>query len=151
MMKDKALEELFLANRPTFDDKDRFMELLTYKLDAIEYLCQYEKASIRRYKYAMAVAFALGIVVGSIMLLFILSMPNDTPLIVFNTASGMLLSIEQHSRIIASTGLMVLLGWGIVSIINNILDITQMKMSIRTKKKSEKFALKCNFSAQRLS
>ena len=29
MMKDKALEELFLAHRPKFDDKDEFMARLT--------------------------------------------------------------------------------------------------------------------------
>lgn len=129
MMKDKALEELFLANRPMFDDKDRFMEQLTHKLDAVEYLRQYEEANLRRYRYAMAVAFVLGIVVGSVMLVFILSVPNDTPLIVFNTTSSILLAIEQHSRMIASTALMLLLGGGIVSIINNVLDIAQMKMS----------------------
>lgn len=38
MMKDKALEELFLAQRPKFDDKDEFMARLTQKLDAVEYL-----------------------------------------------------------------------------------------------------------------
>lgn len=130
MMKDKALEEIFLAQRPQFDDKDEFMARLTKKLDAVEYLRQYEEANLRLYKYAMVIAFAMGVVVGSIMLAFILAVPNDTPLIVFNTASGILLTFEQHSRIIVSTALMLLLGWGFVSIINNILDITQMRMSM---------------------
>ena len=44
MMKDKALEELFLAQRPKFDDKEEFMARLTQKLDAVEYLRQYEEA-----------------------------------------------------------------------------------------------------------
>lgn len=130
MMKDKALEELFLAQRPQFDDKDEFMARLNKKLDAVEYLRQYEEANLRRYKYAMMLAFAMGVVVGSVMLAFILAVPNDTPLIVFNATSGILLTIEQHSRMIAYTALMLLLGWGIVSIINNILDIIQMKLSI---------------------
>lgn len=129
-MKDKALEELFLAQRPQFDDKDEFMARLTQKLNAVEYLRQYEEANLRRYKYAMVIAFAMGIVAGSAMLTFILAVPNDTPLIVFNTTSEILQVIEQHSRMIASTALMLLLGWGIVSVINNILDIIQMKLSI---------------------
>lgn len=128
MMKDKALEELFLAQRPQFGDNDEFMARLTKKLDAVEYLRQYEEANLRRYKYAMMIAFVMGIMVGSVMLAFILAVPNDAPLIVFNTTSGILLAIEQHSRMIASTTLMLLLGWGIVSVINNILDITQMKL-----------------------
>ena len=45
MMKDKALEEIFLAQRPQFDDKDEFMARLTKKLDAVEYLRQYEEAN----------------------------------------------------------------------------------------------------------
>ena len=38
MTKDKALEDLFLAAKPKFDDKDRFMKSLTRRLDAVEYI-----------------------------------------------------------------------------------------------------------------
>lgn len=129
-MKDKALEELFLANRPTFDDKDEFMARLTHKLDAVEYLRQYEEANLRRYKYAMVAAFVMGIIAGGIMLTIIFSTPNEMPLIKLNVTSGILLAIEQYSRMIASIALMLLLGFGIVSIIINVLDILQMKMSM---------------------
>lgn len=48
MMKDKALEELFLSARPTFDDGDAFIQKLEKRLDAVEYLKQHEEACIRR-------------------------------------------------------------------------------------------------------
>ena len=57
MMKDKALEELFLAARPTFDDGDAFIQKLEKRLDAVEYLKQHEEACIRRYRYAMLATF----------------------------------------------------------------------------------------------
>ncbi|MDE7089258.1 MAG: hypothetical protein K2O54_03980 [Prevotella sp.] len=126
MMKDKALEELFLAQRPVFDDKDEFMERLTHKLDAVEYLRQYEEAYLRRYKYAMVAAFVMGIIIGIAMLSFILSMPADVPLIVFKATSGILLVIEQYSRTIATTVLSLLVGLGSVCIFINVLDITKM-------------------------
>lgn len=126
MMKDKALEDLFLAQRPVFDDKDEFMAQLVRKLDAIEYLHQYEEANLLRYKYAMAATFAMGIIVGGIMLAIILSAPDDMPLIAFNATSGILLVLEQYSRLIVSAALLLLLGFGIMHIINNVLDIAQM-------------------------
>ena len=48
-MKDKALEELFLAQKPHFDDKVDFMASLTRRLDAVEYVRQHQEATIRRY------------------------------------------------------------------------------------------------------
>lgn len=126
MMKDKALEELFLAQRPVFDDKDEFMERLTHKLDAVEYLRQYEEAYLRRYRYAMVAAFVMGIVIGVAMLSFILSMPADAPLIAFKATSGILLVVEQYSRTIATTVLSLLVGLGSVCIFINVLDIAKM-------------------------
>ncbi len=135
MMKDKALEELFLAQRPQFDDKDEFMARLTQKLDAVEYLRQYEEANLRRYKYAMVAVFVAGIVVGGALLTFVLSTPMELPLFTFHASSGILLAIEQYSRTIATIALSLLLGLGTVSIVDNILDLVQMKVSLGTAKR----------------
>ena len=94
MMKDKALEELFLAQRPQFDDKDEFMARLNQKLDAVEYLRQYEEANLCRYKYAMLAVFVAGIVVGGALLAFVLSTPSQLPLLTFHASSGIMLAIE---------------------------------------------------------
>ena len=132
MMKDKALEELFLAQRPQFDDKDEFMARLTQKLDAVEYLRQYEEANLRRYKFAMLAVFVAGIVVGGALLAFVLSTPSQLPLLTFNASSGILLAIEQYSRTVATITLSLIVGLGIICIVSNILDIAQMKASIAT-------------------
>lgn len=132
MMKDKALEELFLAQRPKFDDKDEFMARLTKKLDAVEYLRQYEEANLRRYKYAMVAVFVAGIVVGGALLALVLSTPSELPLLTFHTSSGILLAIEQYSRTVATIALSLIMSFGIISIVSNILDIAQMKESLGT-------------------
>lgn len=131
-MKDKALEELFLAQRPQFDDNDEFMARLNQKLDAVEYLRQYEEANFRRYKYAMLAVFVAGIVVGGALLAFVLSTPSQLPLLTFHASSGILLAIEQYSRTVATIALSLIMGFGIISIVSNILDIAQMKASIVT-------------------
>ena len=41
MIKDKALEELFLAQKPAFGDNADFMARLTKRLDAVEFVKQY--------------------------------------------------------------------------------------------------------------
>lgn len=123
MMKDKALEELFKAQRPVFEDKDEFMAQIEKKLDAVEYLRKYEEANLRRYKYVMVATFVMGIVVGGFMLAYILSVPADVPLVAINATSDFMLYFEQNSRMLASWALMLFLSFGIVSIISNILDI----------------------------
>lgn len=132
MMKDKALEELFLAQRPKFDDKDEFMARLTQKLDAVEYLRQYEEANLRRYQYAMIAAFVAGFIAGGALFAFVLSTPSELPLFTFHASSGILLAIEQYSRTIATIVLSLVMGLGIISIVSNVLDIVQMRVQLRT-------------------
>lgn len=132
MMKDKALEELFLAQRPKFDDKDEFMARLTQKLDAVEYLRQYEEANLRRYKYAMIAAFVVGFIAGGALFALVLSTPSELPLFTFHASSGILLAIEQYSRTIATIVLSLVMGLGIISIVSNVLDIVQMRVQLGT-------------------
>ena len=56
MVKDKKLEELFLAQKPTFDDQAQFIAQLTRRLDAVEFVRQHQEATLRRYKLAMVAA-----------------------------------------------------------------------------------------------
>lgn len=132
MMKDKALEKIFLAQRQQFDDKDEFMARLTRKLDAVEYLRQYEEANLRRYRYAMVAVFVAGIIVGGALLAVVLSTPSELPLFTFHASSGVLLAIEQYSRTAAMIALSLIMSFGIISIVCNILDIAQMKASIES-------------------
>ena len=132
MMKDKALEELFLAQKPHFTDNADFMSALTKRLDAVEFLKQHQEATIRRYKMAMVVAFVVGIISGAIVVALILSTPVDVPLFTFKVQTGILLWLAENSRWIAVTALSMLMTLGFFSIISNVQDIRQMRVRLTT-------------------
>lgn len=130
MEKDKALEDIFLAQTPHFDDKAQFMARLSKRLDAVEYIRQYQEVTLRRYKMAMVVAFVVGILSGAATIGFLLSTPADVPLFTFQVQTGFLLWLAQNSRIITATALCLLMTVGIVSIYNNVTDILKMRTSM---------------------
>ncbi|MBE6250010.1 MAG: hypothetical protein E7106_12280 [Prevotella sp.] len=131
MTKDKALEELFLAQKPHFSDHADFMAALTKRMDAVEYLKQHQEATIRRYKILMVVAFVVGIVSGGVAIGYVLSTPADVPLFTFQVQTGILLWLSENSRILAATSLSLLLTLGIISIISNIQDIQRMRVCLK--------------------
>ena len=127
MEKDKKLEELFLTQKPTFDDKADFMATVTRRLDAVEFVRQHQEASLRRYKLAMVAAFVVGIVSGAATMAFVLSMPTDVPLFTLSVESSILLWVAENSRIIATTTLALLMSFGIMSIFSNVQDILAIR------------------------
>ena len=133
MTKDKALEDLFLTQKPHFDDHDAFMANLTKRLDAVEFIHQQQEATIRRYKMAMIVAFIVGILSGAITMAFILSTPADVPLFTFQVQTSFLLWFTEISRPVVAAALALLMTIGIISVIINIQDInTIMNMNKKT-------------------
>ena len=126
MTKDKALEELFLAQKPHFSDNADFMAALTKRLDAVEYVKQHQEATIHRYKMAMVAAFVVGVVSGAVTIAMVLSAPVNVPLFTFGVQSGILLWLAENSRLIATTLLTLLMTVGIVTIVNNVQDIVRM-------------------------
>ena len=127
MNKDKELEELFLAQKPQFDDSEAFMESLNKRLDAVEYIKQHQEATIRRYKWAMVAAFVVGIISGAITIAFVLSMPAEIPLFSFSARSAVLVWLSEHSRIIVTTALSLFMGFAVFSIFSNVMDIMNMR------------------------
>ena len=130
-MKDKALEDLFLAKKPHFSDNADFMASLTKRLDAVEYLKQHQEATIRRYKMMMVAAFVVGVISGAVSIAYVLSMPTDIPLFTFQVQTGFLVWLSENSRLITAIALSLLLTFGIVSIISNVQDILRMRVCLK--------------------
>lgn len=128
MKKDKALEELFLAQKPHFDDHDTFMLDLTKRLDAVEFIHQHQEAAIRRYKMAMIAAFVVGIISGAVTMAFILSTPTDVPLFTFHVQTSFLFWFAENSRLIATAALALVMTLGMMSIVSNVQDIMRMRV-----------------------
>ena len=127
MTKAKALEELFLAQAPHFEDSADFMASLTKRLDVVEYIKQHQEATIRRYKMATVAAFVVGIISGAITIAFVLSMPADVPLFTFEVHNDILLWLLANSRFITTAALALLMSLGLASIIANVQDIMLMR------------------------
>lgn len=132
MNKEKALEELFLANKPHFDDSDAFMALLTKRLDAVEYIKQHQEAIIRRYKMVVVVAFLAGLVVGGIAIAYLLASPTDAPLFNFDTHNILVLEwICSNSRLITVSAISLMMTVGITSFFGNIQEVLRMRQSLQ--------------------
>ena len=127
MNKDKALEDLFLAQKPHFDDSEAFMTSLNKRLDAVEYIKQHQAATIRRYKMALVAAFVVGIISGIVTIIYMLSMPAEVPLFTFQVQTGWLSWLAANSRLLTTTALSLLITIGLISIIGNIQDIRSMR------------------------
>lgn len=131
MKKDKALEELFLAARPTFDDGDAFIARLEKRLDAVEYLKQHEEASLRRYRYAMLAAFVLGVILGGGVIAVMLAMPAEQPLFSFGVENTLLVALGRYSRYAVLVLVSGLVCFTIVSIVNIVVDLLSLRDQTR--------------------
>ena len=128
MNKDKALEELFLAQKPQFNDKDSFMASLAKRLGAVEYIKQHQEATLRRYKMAIVVAFLAGLVVGGITIAYLLASPASVPLFNFDTHNIFFLEwLCGNSRMVTVSAISLLMTVGITSFISNIQEVLRMR------------------------
>ena len=135
MNKDKALEDLFLAQKPHFDDSDAFMASLTKRLDAVEYIKQHQEATLRRYKMAVVVAFVAGIISGAIAMTYILSTPMDVPVFTFRNQFFLLQWLSDNSRLITAAAVSLLMTVGITAFVSNIQEVLRMRSLFNAKAK----------------
>lgn len=131
MTKDKALEELFLAHKPQYDDEIDFMVALNKRLDAVEYIKQHQEATLRRYKIAMVAAFIVGIISSATTITFLLSTPPSVPLYSFSIQIGWLMWLSENSRMITATVLALFMSFGIISVFSNVQEILSMRSRLK--------------------
>ena len=131
MTKDKALEELFLAQTPHFGDSAEFMQKLTKRLEAVEFIKQYQERTIRRYRIVIAVAFVVGIISGTISTIWLLSSPIKLPSVNFQTQTTFLLWLIQNSRLLAAAFFPMLMTFAACIITSNVLEIIEMRRKMK--------------------
>lgn len=134
MEKDKAIEALFLAQTRHFDDGDAFMAKLTKRLDAVEFVKQYQERTQHRYRVMMVVAFVVGIISGTASTIWLLSSPIELPSVNFQTQKTFLLWLVQNSRLLAAAFFPMLMTFAACIIMSNILDIVDMQRSMKEKR-----------------
>lgn len=130
MMKDKALEKLFLAQKPSFDDGEAFMAELDKRLDTVEFLVQYQAKKRRQYRYCMMAALSFGIIIGCGMMVFSFAL-QPAPAALLHVQADVFQLLTDNARIISITLLSLLVSGSIIVIFNILVDITGMKMVMR--------------------
>ena len=130
MTKDKALEKLFLAQKPSFDDGEAFMAALDRRLDTVEFLVQYQAKKRRQYRYCMMAALFFGIIIGCGMMVFSFAM-QPAPAALLHVQADVFQLLTDNARIISITLLSLLVSGSIIVIFNILVDITGMKMVMR--------------------
>ncbi len=128
MMEQKdTLQELFNGYTPDLGQDDLFMQHLEKKLQAVEYIKHMQDRQLRCYRYAIKAAFLMGVIVSGGLLVYVLDNPVEQPTISFGIHSLPFLFLEQNSRMISLTGLSLLMGTGIIVLINLWLELASMK------------------------
>ena len=122
-----TLQELFNGYTPDLGQEDLFMQHLEKKLQAVEYIKQMQDRQLRRYRYAIIAAFLMGVIVSGGLLVYIMDNPIGQPTFSFGIHSMPFLFLEQNSRMISLTGLSLLMGTGIIVLINLWLELASMK------------------------
>ncbi|MBO4489686.1 MAG: hypothetical protein J5741_08560 [Bacteroidales bacterium] len=65
-MKENTIEEMFARYQPDMGDNDKYMEALSKKLEAVEYVKKYNEEQARRHRKMLLVVFAGGVITGAI-------------------------------------------------------------------------------------
>ena len=131
MNSDKDIENLFLAQKPHFDDNAEFMAKLTKRLDAVEFVKQYQERTLRRYRILMLTVFVVGVICGGISIAWLQSSPVETSPVNIQAPTGLLLWFVRNSRVLASVCLSTLMVFCTAAFVNNILDIIDMYKRMR--------------------
>ncbi len=74
-MKETAIEEMFARYQPDLGDSEKYMEALSKKLEAVEYVKNYKEEQVRHYRKMMIAVFTMGIVTGAIGIILALLYP----------------------------------------------------------------------------
>lgn len=123
MNQEPNLEELFSNYHPTLSDSDAFMQTLSRRLDAVQYVERYQAAQRAHYSRYVIVALLVGVVLGSVSLAVILFLAPSAQFFTFRVQSDVLLLVRENSRLIAVLILSLLVSAALVVIFRSIMEI----------------------------
>ena len=106
-------------------------EKLTKRLDAVEFVKQYQERTLRRYKMAMVAVFVVGIISGTVSTIWLLSSPIELPSVNFQTQKTFLLWLVQNSRLLAAAFFPMLMTFAACIITSNVLEILEMRQKMK--------------------
>lgn len=123
MMQDDNLQQLFDDFQPTLADNDQFMQALSHKLEAIDYITQQQEARKRCYQRTLTITLVAGVVLGGLLTAFTLIYMQPGSLFTLTLQSDLSKFVHDNYVFISLILGTLLLGGTLIGMASSILEI----------------------------
>ena len=123
LKQDDNLQQLFADFHPTLAGNDQFLQSLSNKLDAIDYITQRQQAQKRCYRRTLVITLVAGIVGGGLLTAFALFYLQPSSLFTLSLQADLSKFIHENLIAISLSVGTLLLGGILIATANFVLEI----------------------------
>ena len=134
LKQDDNLQQLFDDFQPTLSDNDQFMQSLSNKLDAIDYITQRQLAQKRCYRRTLVITLVAGIVGGGLLTAFALLYLQPGSLFTLTLQADLSKFIHENLVAISLTVGTLLLGGILIATANFVLEVLFYRLPLKKMK-----------------
>ena len=131
LKQDDNLQQLFADFHPALADNDQFMQSLSNKLDAIDYITQRQLAQKRCYRRTLAITLVAGIVGGGLLTAFALLYLQPGSLFTLTLQADLSKFIHENLIAISLTVGTLLLGGILIATANFVLEVFSYRSPVK--------------------
>jgi len=134
LKQDDNLQQLFDDFQPTLADNDQFMQSLSNKLDAIDYITQRQLAQKRCYRRTLVITLVAGVVGGGLLTAFALLYLQPGSLFTLTLQADLSKFIHENLIAISLTVGTLLLGGILIATANFVLEVFSYRSPLKKMK-----------------
>ena len=134
LKQDDNLQQLFDDFHPTLSDNDQFMQSLSNKLDAIDYITQRQLAQKRCYRRTLVITLVAGVVGGGLLTAFALLYLQPGSLFTLTLQADLSNFIHENLIAISLTVGTLLLGGILIATANFVLEVFSYRSPVKQMK-----------------
>lgn len=131
LKQDDNLQQLFDDFHPTLSDNDQFMQSLSNKLDAIDYITQRQLAQKRCFRRTLVITLVAGIVGGGLLTAFALLYLQPGSLFTLTLQADLSKFIHENLVAISLTVGTLLLGGILIATANFVMEIFSYRLPVK--------------------
>lgn len=134
LKQDDNLQQLFDDFHPALADNDQFMQSLSNKLDAIDYITQRQLAQKRCYRRTLVITLVAGIVGGGLLTAFALLYLQPGSLFTLTLQADLSKFIHENLIAISLTVGTLLLSGILIATANFVLEVFSYRLPLKKMK-----------------
>ena len=131
LKQDDNLQQLFADFHPALADNDQFMQSLSNKLDAIDYITQRQLAQKRCFRRTLVITLVAGIVGGGLLTAFALLYLQPGSLFTLTLQADLSKFIHENLVAISLTVGTLLLGGILIATANFVMEIFSYRLPVK--------------------